>query len=174
MTTCILMAGLPGTGKSTLAEALAKELNGVVLSKDTIRAALFPGRLTDYTREQDDLCFEMVLDAAKYLAGHQRSEFIFLDGRTFSGSEQIEQAIHAAEHAGSVWRIIHTTCPDAIAEARLTADAAMHPATNRTVELYRGIKERFAPIFHPHLEIDTSQPLEVCVRHGLKYLLAAG
>jgi predicted kinase len=100
MPTYILMAGLPGTGKSTLAEALARELNGVVLSKDAVRAALFPGPLTDYTREQDDLCFGMVLDAASYLARRNATEFIFLDGRTFSRSEQIEQAIRAAGACG--------------------------------------------------------------------------
>ncbi len=72
----------------------------MVLSKDVVRAALFPGTLTDYTREQDDLCFRMVLEAAEYLAGHNQTEFIFLDGRTFSRGEQIEQAIRAAERCG--------------------------------------------------------------------------
>lgn len=166
----VLMAGLPGTGKSTLAEALSRELNGVVLSKDAVRAALFPGPLTDYTREQDDLCFGMVLDAASYLARRNATKFIFLDGRTFSQSEQIEQAIRAAELAGCAWRIIHTTCPDAVAETRLVRDAARHPAANRNVELYREVKARYEPIDYPHLEIETSQPLEVCVEHALHHL----
>lgn len=170
MTTYVLMAGLPGTGKSTLAEALARELHGVVLSKDAVRAALFPGTLTDYTREQDDLCFGMVLDAARYLAVHQRTGFIFLDGRTFSRREQIEDAIHAAEEAGCSWKIILATCPDAVAETRLIADVGRHPAANRTVELYRDVKARFEPITLQHLEIDTSQRLEVCVQQGLGYL----
>jgi predicted kinase len=167
MTTYVLMAGLPGTGKSTLAAALAHELNGVVLSKDAIRAALFPGDLTDYMREQDDLCFGMVLDAARYLAEHRAAEFVFLDGRTFSRREQIEQAIKAAEEAGCGWRIVLVICSDEIAEARLLADVGKHPATNRTVELYREVKARFEPILRPHLEIDTSQPLEVCTEQAL-------
>lgn len=170
MTTYVLMAGLPGTGKSTLAEALAPELSGTVLSKDAVRAALFAGALTDYTREQDNLCFRMVLGAAAYLADHRRTEFIFLDGRTFSLRVQIEEAIRAAEDAGCAWRIIHTVCPDTVAEARLTADAKKHPAANRTVELYREVKARFEPITYPHVRVDTSQPLEVCVGQALHHI----
>jgi predicted kinase len=164
------MAGLPGTGKSTLAQALAREIGGVLLSKDTLRATLFPGPLTDYSREQDDLCFTMLLEAANYLAVHDRAAFIFLDGRTFSRREQIEQAIHAAESASCGWKILLATCPGEIAEARLIRDAARHPAANRTVEMYREVKARFEPIARPHLEIDTAQPLELSVHRALQYL----
>lgn len=173
MPTFIFMAGLPGTGKSTLAQALAKELNGIVLSKDTLRAALFPGLLTDYSRQQDDLCFGMLLDAARYLSQRRRTDFIFLDGRTFSQKEQIEQAIQVAQDTGCAWKIIRATCADSIAEARLVKDANTHPAANRTVALYREVRARSEPITNQHLEIDTSQPLEVSVLQALAYLRGA-
>ncbi len=163
----VLMAGLPGTGKSTLAKALAREVDGAVLSKDAVRAVIFPGGLTDYTREQDDLCFGIVLEAARYLVERRRAEFIFLDGRTFSRRDQIEHAVQAAERAGCAWKIVLTTCPDEVAEARLMADAGKHPASNRSMELYREVKARFEPIARPYFEIDTSRPLEICVERAL-------
>lgn len=172
MTSFVLMAGLPGSGKTTLAVALAERLNGVVLSKDTVRAALFPRLFTDYTREQDDLVFRAVLEAAGYLAARNRAGFVFLDGRTFSRSEQLDDAIRAAESVGCAWRILHAVCPDSLAEARLVQDAANHPATNRTVEMYREVKARFEPILRPHHRIDTSEPLEACIERALKYLRA--
>jgi len=173
MPTYVLMAGLPGTGKSTLTHALTEQLNAIVLSKDNLRAALFPGLLTDFSREQDDLVFTMLLEGAKYLAARRRAEFIFLDGRTFSRREQIEQAVQAAENAGCGWKIILATCPSEVAEARIAADAEKHPAANRNVELYREVKARFEPIAFPHLEIDTSRSLELSVKYSLRYLLEA-
>jgi len=36
--------------------------------------------------------------------------------------------------------------------------------------LYRELKARFEPIAYPHLDIDTSLPIALCVERALKYL----
>jgi len=169
--TYVLMAGLPATGKTTLAKALAAKLDGVVLNKDEVRAALFPGALTDYTTEQDDLVFNAILQAANYLASRQRAGFIFLDGRTFSRREQVEVVLRAAASAGASWKILYTTVPENIAEARIAQDAETHPAANRTVSMYRELKTRFEPIEYPFLEVAMSLSLDVCVSQALAYLI---
>jgi len=174
-TTFVLMAGLPGTGKSTLAAALAETANGIVLSKDTIRAALFPGALTDYSEEQDDLCFRALLDAAIYVAEHRHPSHIFIDGRTFRKRRQIEAAIHAAQAAVCDWRILYLTCPEEVALARIADDrrSATHPAGNRDEHLYMESRSQFEPIEsidHPHLQVDTSAPLSECANRCMDYL----
>jgi predicted kinase len=174
MPTYVLMTGLPGVGKTTLANALAARLKGIVLNKDTVRAALFPGSLTDYSLEQDTLCFNAVLEAAGYLARRKRAEYLFLDGRTFSKRAQIEQAIAAATNENCAWRILHLVCTDEIAERRLIESSRSHPALNRTAELYRQVKSAFEPISHPKLVIDTSRPQEDCLREAAAYLTEEG
>ncbi|MGH9567936.1 MAG: AAA family ATPase, partial [Candidatus Angelobacter sp.] len=62
----VIMAGFPGTGKTTLANALAQQTAGVVLNKDEIRAALFPPVEIEYSTAQDDFCMRVLLDAAAY------------------------------------------------------------------------------------------------------------
>jgi predicted kinase len=170
MTTYVLMAGLPGTGKSTLAHRLAAELSGIVLDKDRVRAALFPGRATDYTEQQDDLCVEALLEAAAYLTSHGTAPYIFIDGRTFSRRGQIEHVLERARQAGAAWRILYLTCDDVIAEARLARGGSENPAANRNASLYRSVKARFEPIAHPKLDIDTSKDPENYLPRALSYL----
>ena len=172
MTTYALLAGLPGTGKSTLAEALSTQLRGsIILNKDTVRAALFPGEATDYSEAQDNLCIDSMLSAAGYLCGQPHPpRFIFFDGRTFSRAAHIQAIIEAAEAGKAAWRILHLWCADELALQRLAAGSAAHPAKNRDAALYATLKQHFEPIQQSHLSVDTGQPLEACVQGCIAYL----
>jgi predicted kinase len=170
MTTWVLFAGLPGTGKSTLARAIADRLGAAVLDKDRVRGALFPGVLTDYTAQQDELCMRAMLEAAAYLTERERVEYIFFDGRTFSQRGQIEVVLRAAASAGARWRIVHVTCADAVAEERLARSDPSHPAKNRDAALYRRIKQEFEPITQVKLEVDTTSGTDAVLTAVEEYL----
>jgi adenylylsulfate kinase len=159
----ILMAGLPGTGKSTLSRALAAELGGTVLDKDEIRAALFPPADIDHSTEQDDFCMGIMLKVAGYLFRKDPSRRIVLDGRTFSRTYQLDRATGFAEALSQPWRILECVCSQETARKRLADDPA-HPAANRDFELYLKVKARFEEISLPKTIIDTDQPLAVCVQ----------
>ena len=166
----VAMAGLPGAGKSALAEALAERLGGVVLSKDRVRAALFPAGTTDYSQAQDDFCMSVILEATQRIAAARRVPFIFFDGRTFWRTRQVQQIAEAAAAAGAELRILHLHCPDALALERIAKDRDQHPAGNRNAELYFRVKSHFEPITLPKLDVDTSRPLEECVAKCIKFL----
>src|SRR5579864_7257642 len=92
----VLMAGLPGTGKSTLARALASRVDGIVLSKDEIRHAIFSPTEVEYSTVQDDFIMEIMLEAAAWILKKDHKRSVFLDGRTFSRRYQIDRVIGAA------------------------------------------------------------------------------
>ena len=170
MTVWVLFAGLPGTGKSTLARAVAERLEAAILDKDRIRAALFPGALTDYTAEQNEMCVRAMQQAAAYLTARERVPYVFFDGRTFATRETIEDVLAVSEQAGARWRILHLRCADAVAEQRLTRNDPGHPAKNRDAALYRSIQHRFEPILRPHLVVDTTHGIEGQLTRVERYL----
>ena len=171
----VILAGLPASGKSTLAHALAKAMNAVVLDKDIIRPALFPPEKVEYSATQDDFVMGLMLQTAQYLLEKNPTRIVFLDGRTFSRSYQRQLAIDFAEAIGTPWRMIECVCSEASARARLSRDlsAGRHPAQNRDLELYKTVRDSFEPIPAPKLVVDTDQPFENCVRAGLEFLRSA-
>jgi adenylylsulfate kinase len=169
----LAMAGLPGTGKSTIAAELAKRLHALVLNKDDIRARLFPGEATDYSREQDDLCMEVIFLIAEQVLKTDPERTIIIDGRTFTRSHQVNQLLSRAESSHCRPVIVECICDDAVAEHRLDSARLIgaHPAGNRTYTLYSDLKEKADPIAVEHLIIDTGRErLEACVERCLAYV----
>lgn len=166
----VILAGLPGTGKTALAAALVQRLGGVVLSKDALRASLFPLGKIDYSSAQNDFCMSLILKDAQRIAAEGKVPFVFLDGRTFSRSHHVEQVVRAAEEAGAEVRVLHLHCPEALALQRIRHGRGKHPAADRDSSLYFLVKARFEPITLPKLDVDTSRPLEECVAQCVDYL----
>lgn len=159
----VVMAGLPGTGKSTLARSLAGPLHAVVLDKDAIRAALFPQEWIEFSPEQDDFVVRIMLRTANYLLEKDTGQNILLDGRPFSRRYQLEEVTDFARRLGIPWRVVECTCSQRTAEARIAAQDN-HPAADRTVELYRRLRDSFEAIPEPKTVIDTEEPLAQCVQ----------
>jgi adenylylsulfate kinase len=172
----VLLAGLPGTGKSTLAHALAQRLPAAVLDKDTIRAALFQPAYVEYSLAQDDFCQEIMLQTAAYLLAKDPALTVLLDGRTFSRRYQRERVIDFCTQTETPWAIIECVCAEQTALARLAEAVAQktHLAANRTPELYREIRTAWEPIDPPKLAIDTDESLDSCVGRALLYLTTPG
>jgi predicted kinase len=169
----IAMAGLPATGKSTIAAHLARELDGVVLSKDQVRAALFPAPVLDYSTTENDISMDAIFRAAAYIRTTFPQRTVIIDGRTFLRPKQVEDLFARAASLGETPWIIECVCSDDVARQRLERDRAsgMHPAKNRDFALYRAVKAQAEEIQVPHLVLDTgATPLEECIQCCLRYL----
>jgi adenylylsulfate kinase len=170
----ILVAGLPGTGKTTLARELASRTQGALLSKDEIRAALFSPEDIKYSVKQDDFVMESMLGAARFLLQNAPTRKIFLDGRTFSRRYQIDRVLKFAGELAQPWMIVECTCSEESARRRLDLEAdPSHPAHNRTFALYLEVKARFEPITYPKTTISTDQPPDQCIEQALAAITAA-
>ncbi len=165
----IAMAGLPGTGKSTLASRLAAGLGGVVLCKDVIRAAMFAA--VDYSREQDDAAVAAMYAKAREIVNAGRT--VIIDGRTFSKAYQVRDLLAEAKAMGESPRIIECVCSDSVVRERIEGDrkSGTHPAGNRDFSLYLQVKSQAEPLTVPRLVLDTEMlSLDECETKAIAYL----
>ncbi len=170
----VQLAGLPGTGKSSLATELARQLasRALLLDKDRIRHALFGPEHTLYTRVQDDFCVVTMFRTAAWHLRRTPGSVVIFDGRTCSHAYQVDQVRRFAARIRQPLRLIECVCADATAEQRLHADIVLgtHPAANRDVALYRRLQAHADPIPNPKLRLDTTEPLRECVDRALCFL----
>jgi adenylylsulfate kinase len=165
----VLMAGLPGTGKSAISAALEETLPGFRLDKDTVRAALFRDRV-DYTGPQNDLCLQVMYEVAGYLFS-QGERYCIIDGRTFSKRAHLEQAREAAARLGTELRILECICSEGTARERIEASRDSHVAKDRTFEMYLRVKAEAEPLPAERLVLDTDVlSLPMAVARAAAYL----
>jgi predicted kinase len=173
----IAMAGLPGTGKSTLARTLAEDLRrdgieAIVLDKDETRAALFERSAIEYSAEQDNLVVDIMLQVAAFHLSRHPKRVVLLDGRTFARAAYVTHVVEVADRLSTRLTFIECRCADATALQRLVEDQAQsrHVAANRTAALYLKLKAEAEPMDIPHLVVDTDAPLASIVRQCRTYL----
>jgi adenylylsulfate kinase len=171
----VLLAGLPGTGKSTLAAAISARLEIAILDKDVVRAAIFPAPFVEYSAGQDDFCIRLMLQVAEYLLSRRPHLTVFIDGRVFAHTYQIEQVRDAATRMGTPFRLIECVCSEETARRRLEHDVqtGTHPARNRDFSLYQRVRATMDPISEPKLVVDTDRPIEECAGLAVRYLTEA-
>ncbi|HYY29609.1 MAG TPA: ATP-binding protein [Chthoniobacterales bacterium] len=153
----VVMAGLPGSGKTTIAVQLSTRLDAVLLSKDEVRSALFRPRFIEYSSKQDDFCIEVILQVAGYILRQYPEIAVIVDGRTFSKRAQLQRVKSAADQFGTALKIIECVCEDETARERIERQQGKHFAANRNFELYQRLKREADRIELPKLILDTDR-----------------
>lgn len=122
----VLVGGLPGSGKTTIAGMLADELGAVLLSSDRVRKELAgvdpachapaPYRSGLYTPEHTERTYTELLRRAGELLS--RGETVVLDA-SWSATRERDLARDMAERTRSTLVALHCTAPAEVADARL-------------------------------------------------------
>ncbi len=166
----IVLVGLPGAGKSTLAASLARRLpDARVLDKDKVRHALFAP--CDYTSAERDVVFAALLDAARYHLG--RGRVVIFDGLTFSRRAQVAAVERVADDAGAFRAVIVCDVPLEVAIERCEADAAAgdgHLASNRDGELVRRVASEMEEPAGDYLTLDMTSEVDRLLEQALAYV----
>lgn len=138
----VALIGLPGAGKSTLANALAERLDLRLANRDLIARALFPQ--CTYSLPEKRAAFHAVLLAVEVNGAIGESTVI--DGMTFSSRGDLERVARIAAKYDLIMVPIWLDLPADVAKARIGADrksGRYHPADDRTPALVDAVLERF-------------------------------
>jgi aminoglycoside phosphotransferase family enzyme/predicted kinase len=174
----IAVGGLAGTGKSTLAGALADALGAELLRTDTIRQELF-GKSTSatgvdagiYRAEARQHVYDELF--ARATAWHRQGVSVVLDG-TFSTVDSVLEARGIATHPRAGFLAVECVCSPDVAHQRIERRLAEgRDASEARPELHAVQKSRWEPWPESisQIRVDTEQPLDeqiACVLAALR------
>jgi aminoglycoside phosphotransferase family enzyme/predicted kinase len=166
----VAVGGLIGTGKTVLAEALARALGLPVVQSDRTRKWLVGVAATDrasaaaYGADVSDRTFAELFRRAAVVLASGRG--IILDA-TFRARELRRQARELARRVGAPFLFVETTCDDATLRERLRRRAAGPSVSDATEDLVDRMRQEFEPVTElagtERLVVDTTTPLETRV-----------
>lgn len=163
----ILIAGLPGTGKSTLAKALAERLSFVWVRSDDVRSSLFgdatqpkEGEQKLYPAEQSALSYKAMALIARHVL--QCGKGVVLDA-TFNSEKHRKLARDTAAASGAGFHIVHCVCDEETVKRRMSQRLSKQNATGYKIanfDLHLAMKKVFEPFKDKAITADLSAPLE--------------
>lgn len=177
----IVVCGLMGSGKTTLATALADVLGSDVLSTDTIRRELLgaspsPSAFNEghYAQQLRQQVYDEMLRRAGTLL--KQGVSLVLDG-AFLTAAQRRAAVELAETCGAASLLVHCVCPAAVALERIERRSAGASLSEARPELYSSQQSALEPLNEGKvIEVDTTSALgvqEAAVLEALEKCLAA-
>jgi predicted kinase len=167
----VVTAGLPATGKSTIAEVVGNRLGLTVFSVDPIEAAILSAGIDS----------SQPTGLAAYLVAETMAEGVLAGGRGV-----VIDAVNAVEPAREQWvklaarqnamlRFIEVTCSDPVLHReRLAARSGRHAMTDAAYAVEQSLDEwetwtgESAAV--PRITLDSVEPLGVNIEQALEFL----
>ncbi|UIO99573.1 AAA family ATPase [Halobaculum sp. CBA1158] len=148
----VTVCGLPGAGKTTVAEAAAERLDADLLRTDVVRKELFSD--PEYTSTESRRTYEELLARADdaLAAGHA----VVLDG-TFRRASRRNRAREVADRNGVPFDLLRVACEERVAKERLREREG--DASDADVRVYDLLREEFEPVDDP-VVVDNSGDLD--------------
>ncbi len=168
----VMLCGLPGTGKSTLARRLADQLPAVMVESDRVRQTLFTP--PTYTAEES----QRVHMVCHILIGWYLRHYYHVVYDATNLYEHHRQLVYRlAARSGARLTVAEITASDEIIRERLAPrgrrGAALYSAedySDADWQVYERMRRRAEPIQREHISVDTS---DGDVGRAVSYLLEA-
>lgn len=153
--TLVAVCGLPGVGKTTVAERVAERVDGRLLRTDVVRKDLYPD--PEYTEAESRRVYGELFDRARTTLEDGGS--VVLDA-TFRRERERARSLAATTEAG--FSLVRVECGEAGVRQRIAERE--DDESDADFEVYATYRERFDPISVDHVTVDNSGTLEATYR----------
>ena len=175
--TLVLVTGLPGTGKTTIAKGLIDKYLSeyIYISTDEVRKKHF--NLTEhhyeafnqkiYSQDKRNIIYSIINVLVEILLSQNFS--VIVEG-TFYSRDKREPIINICEKLNHKYIIIQTTYPEILIQKRFQKRILQNTdISDARYEVYKALKEIYEPINFPHITIDTKKPIETNIEEVKRY-----
>jgi len=145
----VLICGLPGVGKTTIAKNLAPLIDAVILSTDKIRKELIPN--PTYIKEERKLIYDVMVLIAAYLQNLGTN--IILDA-TFNKEDSRNKVKQRIRVPQDEFFIIECVCPENIIFSRIKNRKEDY--SDADISVYKKMKKIYEPVKADHITVNTS------------------
>ena len=174
-----VVCGLPASGKSTIARALAAVLDVNVFRSDVIRKRLFAGGscvpskpqaagMEMYSALASQVTYERMFALAQ--EDLKKGKSVVIDA-TFSRTARRNQALRIAADRQAIPVFIECRAAEATLAVRLLKRETEPSVSDARLIHLAAFKERYQPMVRTgnaiHISVDTENPPAVCLRHIL-------
>lgn len=172
----LLLAGVPGVGKTALANELAVALGGVILNRDDIRDGIFPAAYLDYSGPQNEVATATLLRVLAYLLSHRPPPVTLIDGKPFSRRAEIETVKRCSDQHGAALVVLHCVAPPGVIDDRLRRGLSdpVNVRAQRDPAKASRIRDEFEAIEHDHIVVDMEAPVTEAAARCLRALNGVG
>ena len=159
----IIICGLPGVGKSTLAKHLAPVFDATILSSDRIRKELFSN--PTYQPTELKTVYNVMTIIAKYLNDEKINCILDATFNRESSRINVKEKLKL-EHTD--FHIIECSCPEDVAISRL--ESRRDDYSDATIPVYQKMKKIQEPVKTDHITVDTKLSPEENTRKIVDYI----
>ncbi|WP_135853721.1 AAA family ATPase [Halorussus salinus] len=146
----VVVCGLPGVGKTTVAEEVADRLDGRLLRTDVVRKDILDD--PEYTDEEARMVYRELFERASATVEGGRS--VVLDG-TFKDAADRERAVELAESLDAPFRLVKVECDESVVRDRIAARE--DDASDADFEIHAMYREQFDAVSTDHVTVDNSE-----------------
>ncbi len=152
----ILLSGLPGSGKTTFATALASRVPCTVVESDAIRRSL--ARQPSYSAQESARVFAIAERQAA--AGLRKGEVVLLDATNLTAGDR-QRFVELASHHEVQLIPVRLVAPEPVVLRRISGSRSGHSQAGP--DIYRMMRDRPEPMGVPAVVVDTRYSLEPAI-----------